>query len=133
VLERVARRGKPGIRNLRALLVEREGLDFSRSLLEARGEELLRSAGFVGWEREFPVPWDHRLRFDIGFPRHRVAIEWDSVRWHADRGAFQSDRARDRAAATLGWTVLRFTWTDVVTNPLHVIDDVRLVLSRRST
>jgi len=41
----------------------------------------------------------------------------DGWRDHATRAAFVRDRARDRALFRLGWSVLRYSWDDVVHDP----------------
>lgn len=128
VLEDVARRGKPGVTNIRRLLAERDGEDHSGSLLEARAGRLLVEAGFESFEREFPIPWAPHRRFDVAFPAQRVAVEWDSRRWHGHLGAFERDRERDRLAILHGWRVLRFTWADVHDRPEMVTDVLRTVL-----
>lgn len=134
VLEDVARRGKPGVSNLRKVLAERIGEPRSGSILERRGIRLLASADLRGFEVEFPTPWNSRRRFDLAFPDDRLAIEWDSRRWHAIEAAFEDDRSRDRAAVVHGWRVLRFTWADVHERPAMVVAVVREALQgpRRS-
>jgi very-short-patch-repair endonuclease len=49
-----------------------------------------------------------------------LAIEVDGYGPHSSRRAFQSDRDRQNTLVGLGWTVLRFTWADVVKRPEHV-------------
>lgn len=125
VLDEVARKGKPGVRSLRTVLGERIGLDQSRSVLEQRGLALLASFGFGSYEIEYPIPWAPRQRFDVAFPQSKLAVEWDSRRWHGHLGAFQNDRERDRAALLNGWRVVRFTWDDVRDRPESVVATLR--------
>ena len=120
VLDAVARKGKPGVRSMRAVLAERAGNDHSRSILEQRGLRILEEDMFDGFKLEYPIPWSPRQRFDVAFPKARIAIEWDSRRWHTHVDAFQSDRERDRTAAAHGWRILRFTWADVHDRPTVV-------------
>lgn len=128
VLNAVARRGRKGVANMRVILDERSDRLEDASPLEVEGHQLLVEAGFDGFETEFALPWDSTKRFDIAFPEYRVAIEWDSRRWHTQQLAFQSDRERDRQAHEHGWRVLRFTWFDLRHAPNSVIDSVRAVL-----
>ena len=128
VLDSVARRGKPGVGSMRAILDDRSAGDENRSRLERAGLALLAEGGFTGYQCEFPMPWAPRRRFDIAFPTHRVAIEWDSIRWHTQKRAFQMDRERDRLAIEHGWRVLRFTWLDLRDDPNGTIDLIRAVL-----
>jgi len=129
VLESVARRGKPGVRALRGTLDERLGDDRSVSVLERAGNKLLVQANIHDFETEFPIPWSPDRRFDVAFVRCRVAIEWDSRRWHTLERAFQSDRQRDREAVLHGWRILRFTWEDVHVRPEMVTRTVRTLVA----
>lgn len=47
---------------------------------------------------------------DLAFVEEKVAIELDSVSYHLNREAFETDRRRDADLAQQGWRVLRFTW-----------------------
>jgi hypothetical protein len=129
VLDSVARRGKPGVSVMRALLDDRSADDENRSQLERAGLVLLVAGGFDGYICEFPMPWSPNRRFDVAFPAHQIAIEWDSIRWHTQKQRFQSDRERDRLAVEHGWRVLRFTWRDVTADPNGTIDTIRAVLA----
>lgn len=128
VLEQVARRGKPGVTKLRQLLDERDGDDYSGSLLEARGNALLEQEGLPRFVSQYPIPWSPRQRFDVAFPDHNLAIEWDSRRWHGQLGAFDEDRKRDREAVLHGWRLLRFTWADVMHRPGVVSNTIKAIL-----
>lgn len=123
----LARRGKPGITSLRAVLELRSGDLTGTSELERRGAELLAGIGRPVFE--FPMPWRPAWRFDVAYPDRCVAVEWDSRRWHDFTEAFQRDRERDRLAAVHGWRVLRFTWLDVTVRPHDVRRTVHLALS----
>lgn len=129
VLDSVARRGKPGVTALRTLLDDRSVNDENRSRLEGAGNVLLVAGRFDGYVCEFPIPWAPNRRFDVAFPARRIAIEWDSIRWHTQKRIFQSDRERDRLAIEHGWRVLRFTWHDVTTDPNGTIETIRAVLA----
>jgi len=129
VHDSVAGRGKPGSASIRAILEERsEGAAHPQSRLETRGLTLLTDAALPAPESEYPMPWNPRRRFDLAFPRHRLAIEWDSRRWHSQVDAFERDRRRDRLALLNGWRVLRFTWSEVVERPAEVVSAVRRAL-----
>jgi len=124
----VARKGKPGVVALRAALDGRGTDTAGASMLEARANRLLRQSGLPPFETEYPIPWDEGRRFDVAFVAHRVAIEWDSHRWHSDRGSFERDRRRDRLAILNGWRVLRFTWGDVEDRPGAVLSTVEALV-----
>ena len=129
IAEQVLRRGKPGSTALRQLLEDRgEGPDADASRLERAGFRLLIGAGLPEPRLEYPIPWDPRRRFDAAYPDSKLALEWDSRRWHTQVEAFERDRERDRQAVRNGWRILRYTWHDLTTRPSTVTDTVRSVL-----
>jgi very-short-patch-repair endonuclease len=65
---------------------------------------------------------------DIAFPRLRIAIEVDGWAFHHSQDRFQRDRTRQNHLVTLGWTVLRFTWSDLVDRPGYVIAAIRRIV-----
>ena len=56
-------------------------------------------------------------RIDCAYPDRKLAIEVDGFEHHSSPEAFQRDRTRQNRLVALGWTVLRFTWHDVVHRP----------------
>jgi very-short-patch-repair endonuclease len=56
----------------------------------------------------------------------RIVVECESFEWHGNRAGFWKDVRRYTLLAAEGWTVLRFTWEDVMFRP----DWVRAVLVR---
>jgi hypothetical protein len=128
VLDSVARRGKPGVGSMRSILDGESTRDANETPLEQAGNALLVRAGFTNLAKEYPIPWMPLKRFDIAFVAERIAIEWDSRRWHMLKDAFESDRQRDRLAMEYGWRVVRFTWRDVHDNPASVVETVRAIL-----
>jgi Protein of unknown function (DUF559) len=129
VRDRVTRRGKPGMKALGGVLDHRAPGPARGTGLERKGAALLIDAGLPEPEYEYPIPWEEGRRFDAAYPDQRLAIEWDSIRWHTQLDAFQRDRERDRAAQLHGWRVLRFTWYDVSERPEHVVATVRAALA----
>ena len=128
VVNQVARRGKPGIRKIRWILDERDAGPRDGTPLERIGAMVLREGGIAEPRFEYPIPWNPTWRFDVAFPTERLAIEWDSRRWHELIEAFSRDRERDRQALLHGWRVVRFTWVDVTRHPEDVVDTVRRLL-----
>lgn len=128
VLDAVARRGRNGVVSLRSILDARSDGPVKASRLERIGLSLLRSAQFASFKLEYAIPWAPRQRFDVAFPLQRLAIEWDSRRWHTQKQAFDRDRERDRVALEHGWRILRFTWSDVSDRPDLVVESIRTVL-----
>jgi very-short-patch-repair endonuclease len=69
---------------------------------------------------------------DFAWPAHRLIVETDGYHAHGDRHAFERDRARDAELAGLGWTVIRFTWRQLQTEPVRVAVRLAQALSARS-
>lgn len=100
---------------------------------EHRFVALLREAALSGWEANHPIRVGARQYFiEVAFPRARLAIEIDGRAHHSDGDAFQRDRQRQNDLVAAGWTVLRFTWDDLVNRPDHVIARILFALERAS-
>jgi very-short-patch-repair endonuclease len=104
------------------------------SLLERRFLDLIR-------RHDLPIPMvQHEVwsagrfvaRVDAAYPDHKLAIEVDGYSAHASPDAFQRDRERQNRLVALGWTVLRFTWHDVVRRPGTVASAIRGEINRLS-
>ena len=90
---------------LRAIAIDVPGLEV---------EPQVRIAGELGLS----------VRADLVDRRLRIVIEADSFEWHGDRTALRRDARRYDLLVANGWTVLRFSWEDVMHDP----DFVRAVL-----
>jgi hypothetical protein len=131
ILDSGARRGRQGAGILRRLLeVRSDGEDLAESVLEARMLGLCRDQGLPQPVCQHEVRSGPRLvgRIDFAYPDDRVAIEVDGYEFHASLDAFHHDRARQNELVARGWTVLRFTWGDVMHHPARVARVVRDVL-----
>ncbi|MBI2167958.1 MAG: DUF559 domain-containing protein [Actinobacteria bacterium] len=127
----VARPGRNGSGVLRSLLEER--LPFpSATRLEKAMLRLHRDHGLPEPLCEHDV-FDDRGRFvgrvDFVHLEPRVVIEVDGYATHSSPEAFVTDRQRDRKLRALGWTVLRFTWLEVMYAPREVADEIRPFLA----
>ena len=69
-------------------------------------------------------------RVDAADPAIKLAIEVDGFEFHSTPEAFQRDRTRQNELVALGWTVLRFTWTDVTQHPERVATTIRAAIRR---
>lgn len=125
----VARRGRHGAVQLRALIAELAS--GARSAAEVVLHQILEEAQITGWLANQPVLRDGRLLgiVDILFPAVGLVIEVDGRRYHSADAAFQRDRTRQNDQVMAGYTVLRFTWTDLNDRPGMVVGMVRQALA----
>lgn len=97
---------------------------------ERRLQQILRRAGITGWAGDQRLDLGEIIvRADVLFRAARLVLEVDGFASHGpDR--FQEDRTRQNALVAAGYTVLRFTWWDLVERPGHVAAQVRATLER---
>lgn len=62
---------------------------------------------------------------DLVDVRRRVVLEADSWEFHTGRDEHSRDCVRYTALSVAGWTVLRFTWEQVMQSPAYVRDVLR--------
>ncbi len=131
----LARPGRNGTGVVREIL---EGnlliVDKEESELEKRFTSLVRRHGLAPLELQYEV-WDSGrfvARIDAAYPGLKLAIEVDGFEHHSSPDAFQRDRTRQNHLVALGWTVLRFTWTDVVKRGAHVAKMIERAIARLS-
>ena len=96
----------------------RKALDLSTETTGTTRRKLERR--FLAFIRRNALPrpkLNHRIELpnrtvfaDAAWPRHRLIVELDSRKAHANRQSFESDRARDRDLLVAGWTTTRVTW-----------------------
>ncbi|MFR9804631.1 DUF559 domain-containing protein [Pseudonocardia sp. RS010] len=101
--------------------------DRAESEAERRFLALLRTAGITGWVLGLQTPAGE---VDVAFPLARVAVEVDGWAWHVDVERFRADRRKQNALVIDGWTLLRFTWHDLVNRPEAVVAQLRTALRR---
>lgn len=127
-LNSVARKGRAGVGIMRRLLDERGNAPTTSSTLQARMATLIRRHGLTS-----PVPehcvLDRHGQFvgtvDFAYPEIKYAIEVDGYEFHTGLKEFRHDRVRQNDLVDLGWTVHRFTWTDVDQLSPRVADRIR--------
>lgn len=122
-----ARRGRPGIRRLRSVILAGAHRDeITDTDMELLVLGLLTESGL-------PEPTIHHRvhdegRFvaevDLAYPRWRIAIECDGD-VHLDPEVRERDLARQNDLILLGWDVLRFSWRRVQARPEVVVAEVR--------
>jgi len=118
--------GRRGIGRLRALLQEYRRTDeVPDSALESLALELASRTGHKPQLHHNVLNGAHHVaEVDLAWPKLRLGIECDGWRHHGTRAAFVRDRARDRALFSLGWSVLRYSWDDVVHHPDTFLDEL---------
>jgi very-short-patch-repair endonuclease len=125
-----ARRGRPGVRRLRGVILSsahrEEVTDTDMELIVL---SIIREAGL-------PEPvLHHRVdewgRFvaevDLCYPDLRIAIECDGS-IHLDAAVRERDLARQNDLVLAGWTVLRFSWDRVRARPDRVVAEIRAAI-----
>ncbi|WP_026909888.1 DUF559 domain-containing protein [Patulibacter minatonensis] len=76
--------------------------------------------------RQYWVPGasGRRYRIDFVWPDLRIAVEADGRSAHERAAAFAEDRRRDADLGAAGWLPMRFTRTQVLTDPIRVGRDL---------
>lgn len=131
--EALGRQGRNGTGVMQRVLDERlltAGTE--ESLLEKRLIDLMRRHDVPAAELQHEVWHAGRFiaRIDAAYPDRKLAIEVDGFGSHSSPDAFQRDRTRQNRLVALGWTVLRFTWADVVQRPAMVARTIRDAIDR---
>lgn len=123
------RRGNQTLRLIVDRTVDRAAAESERVL-----HRLLRRADIGAWTANHAVWCDGELVavVDAALVAHRLAIEVDGWAYHSDVDRFQRDRSRQNALIGLGWTVLRFTWSDLTQRPGYVVATIRRQVARAS-
>ncbi|HLY32932.1 MAG TPA: DUF559 domain-containing protein, partial [Jatrophihabitantaceae bacterium] len=101
--------------------------DGAASMSERRLHRILRASRIRGWIPNYQLWMDGSLIavLDVAIPDLKIAIEVDGMAYHVDVERFQRDRTRQNALVALGWTVLRFTWSDLTERPDYVARAIR--------
>lgn len=119
-------KGRTGAPRARRLLQAAD--DGARSEAERRLLRILRDARITGWKANYRVGG---YRVDVGFPVQKVAIEVDGFAFHSGAEEFQVDRTRQNDIVMMRWTVLRFTWLDLIEYPERVLAVIRAAITAR--
>ena len=112
-LDRRTGKGVRGAALLRSCLRDRLDAPGERtSDLESVMDRLIVRYGLPLPVRQYDLPGT-QYRLDYAWPPARVLVEVDGYESHSGLDAFSYDRERQNALVLAGWTVLRFTWTQV--------------------
>ena len=121
-----------GNATLRAILADAGyGTGITRSDLEALFTSFLRHHSLPPPRRNVHLQvGGMSLEADYVWPESRLIVELDGQAFHDTATAFEQDRARDRALAAHGWTVIRVTWRQLQRDELQLARDLRSLLRR---
>lgn len=118
---------RPGNRQLARLHRELTG---AASEAERILHRLLRRASITGWWPNFPVTIEgHSFEVDVAFVAAKLAVEVDGWAFHSDVERFRADRRRQNRLSVAGWTVVRFTWADLIERPDEVVRTIVRLLA----
>lgn len=70
------------------------------------------------------------LHPDLADPGRRIILEADSWEFHTGKDAHERDCWRYTAFVLAGWTVLRFSWRQVMLDPDYVLESLRAIARR---
>lgn len=121
-LARVARPGRRGAGVLHRVLDQRAlADDRPDGLLEPRFARLVQRYNLPKPVFQYQIgPY----RLDFAYLDVKLGIEVDGYSVHGARRAFHADRRRQNALVAMGWSLLRFTWHDVVRKARAVAESV---------
>jgi very-short-patch-repair endonuclease len=116
----------------RAWSVVRDVSGGAHSEAEVRCHRLLRAAGIGGWRANAQVHDVDGLIgiVDLLFESASLVVEIDGRAFHSDAQTFQRDRTRQNRLIAAGYSVLRFTWDDLVRRPEYVVQQIRVGVQR---
>jgi hypothetical protein len=133
VHEALARAGRrKGTGTLRAVLQGYEEPTLTEKELEERFLALCRTAAFPSPAVNAWITLDDGVAYKIDFlwRAECLAVETDSRGFHTHRAAFEHDRLRDQRLTLAGFTVVRFTWRQIVDQPSRVARALKVLLAR---
>lgn len=103
---------------------------------DPHGTELERAFLALCRRHSLPLPSTQEIigpyTVDFLWSGQRLIVEVDGFATHGTRAAFEDDRARDTQLKLLGYEVLRFTWRQVLNDPVTVASIVGELLDRKS-
>ncbi len=128
-LAEMGARGRRGAAALRRLLMTYRTQAASDSLLESRFESLCQRHNLIGFIRQYSVG---PFRVDYAWPDSKLLVELDGFAYHSSSEDHKRDLHRQNFLAMQlpGWTLLRFSWSDVAESAGHVIATLKAAIVR---
>jgi very-short-patch-repair endonuclease len=106
----------------------------SESMLESLLRLLLALAGLPPPKVQIPVRHPGGTYYgDLGYPDRKLILEADGRDYHSEWDQVMKDMARQNFLVAAGWTVLRFSWRQVLYQPEMVIRTVAQALTFESS
>ena len=128
-IDAVSRPGRTGLRSAREAL--------RLSMIDDRPAESVLELRFARGPGELIPPYvfqhqivmnGRRFRIDFAYPEVMLAIEVDGYESRRSRESFDLHTERHTMLVLAGWTVLRFTWKQITTDPTGVARQIRSML-----
>jgi very-short-patch-repair endonuclease len=106
----------------------------AHSTLESALHTDLRRGGITGCRANVAVMDAHGLIgvADVLFEEIKLVLQADGRSYHGE-DRFQHDRTRQNRLTAAGYTVLRFTYDDIIRRPTDLVATVRATIARLST
>jgi predicted transcriptional regulator of viral defense system len=136
MLDRVRRRGKPGVARMARVLDDLgPGEDLPRSELERLADRVAELAGLPEPRREHPLPNERgRTGFvDRCWENAMWILEADGRRWHGRRQQMLADADRTLESQALGYETTRLLWEHAHSDPSGTAVLLRSVYDQRVT
>lgn len=115
-----------------ATRVAEHASDLAANAFESVLRALALEAGLAVVPQALVDLGDRSVRPDLVDRERRVVLEADSWEFHAGKDAFQRDCRRYTDLVVAGWTVLRFTWWQVMHEPDWVRACLRQIVQGHS-
>lgn len=130
MLERLRRSGRGGVLLIERLVEERAAGAITESHLERRALPVLELASSEPpvCQARIAPQGSFVARVDFLYPRAKLIVEVSGYRWHRTQEQMERDAERRRRLTLMGFTVLDFTYREVVRRPGVVVEGVRSFL-----
>ena len=77
----------------------------------------------------YQYPVGH-YRLDFAIPQKKIGIELDGHEYHKTKEQRTHDAKRDRDLRELGWSLLRFTGTEIYQNVKQCVEQIQMILQQ---